>query len=183
MAERREFEMSTAQHARIIDASRPAAYIMIGGVPPLTQQQRANIVWAALGVEMGFDPQTVEAVPGKHGAFFTAVPVESKEEQVPYHGYIEVEVRLLRQGHGADSSGVSGSGYEVEQTETLRLEEPLARGLVAGSKPGAVDQIVACVGRVLDRDGRAEMLERWREATQNMTADKMRAALEVLEAH
>jgi hypothetical protein len=100
---------------------------------------------------------------------------------VPYHCYVQVSVRLMRQGQGADSSGVPGSGYGVEFERTVRIEEPQAREVGALFDYGALDHVARAVRDVLDEGDLLELHDRWRDATENMTADKMRAALEVLE--
>lgn len=78
---RREFELSEDQLAKLKEiASQP--YIVIGGLPPRSPQQRANEMWAAFGRDMGFDSPSVQPVPGKGERFFTAIAIE-KEEPVP----------------------------------------------------------------------------------------------------
>lgn len=69
---RREFEMNEEQVARILEASRPVPYIIVGGVSPSSPQENANRAWAALGREMGFEPMSVRPVAGKSTLFFTA---------------------------------------------------------------------------------------------------------------
>lgn len=76
MSERREFTMTEAQHARLLDACRPVPYMVFGGIEPRSQQENANDAWRSLGAEMGFDWKTVEPVPGKDSRVFTAIPTE-----------------------------------------------------------------------------------------------------------
>jgi len=75
---RKEFEMDDKQLKRIIDASKPTSYLVIGGAVPRTPQENANVAWAALGKELGFDHLTVKAVDGKGSKFFTAEATEEK---------------------------------------------------------------------------------------------------------
>jgi hypothetical protein len=71
MAERKEFEMSEADHAALLEACRPVPYLVFGGVGPESQQDRANRAWARLGDKMGFAAMTVE--PSSKGQrWFTA---------------------------------------------------------------------------------------------------------------
>lgn len=106
-----------------------------------------------------------------------------------YYGRVEVEVRLMRQGHGVDSSGEAGSGFGCEAKRVVRIEERVARAFVemvargeAAEHAGKVaGEIKAAVKSVLDESDLAELHERWRNATARLDADKMRAALEVLE--
>lgn len=181
---RREFELSEQQYARVLEACAPLAAIMVGGTMPETSQTRANRVWAALGVEMGFEPMTVLPINGCGPRFFTAEEVEREETVVPYYGWIEVEVRLLRQGHGEDSSGTPGSGHAVEASRTVRLEENDARSLLEPNAPPVNPELVTvkqAIREVLDEDDMVDMRARWERATEKLTAEKMRAALEVLE--
>ena len=75
MSGRREYEMSEAQHAVLLDACKPTpAMYLSGGIPMAgTPQENANHAWRALGTEMGFDFMTVEPVSGKGTRFFTAI--------------------------------------------------------------------------------------------------------------
>lgn len=104
-----------------------------------------------------------------------------------YFGKVEVEVRLLRQGHGEDSSGTPGSGFAVHATRTVEIPEHVAKALVSdfdsdGSQVGdTIKRVVGAVKAVLDEDDMDELQQRWREATRDPDADKMRAALAVLE--
>lgn len=72
---RREYEMTEQQHNDLTYACRPVPYIIVGGVPPISQQANVNAAWKALGAELGFDWDSVEAVPGKGARFFTAMPL------------------------------------------------------------------------------------------------------------
>jgi hypothetical protein len=72
-AERREYEMSEAQLAAILEACKPVTYMVFAGMPPASPQENANRAWQALGAELGFDHMTVRPVAGKSQRFFTAV--------------------------------------------------------------------------------------------------------------
>lgn len=72
MTDRREFEMSEEQLARLLEASKPVPYLVIGGVPPASPQQNANAAWQALGRELGFDWTTVRPLSGRGQRAFTA---------------------------------------------------------------------------------------------------------------
>ena len=75
---RKEFEMDDKQFKRIIDASKPTSYLVIGGAVPRTPQENANAAWAALGKELGFEPLTVKMIEGKETKIFTAEAIEEK---------------------------------------------------------------------------------------------------------
>jgi hypothetical protein len=72
---RKEFEMSEEDFKSILESCRPVPYIIIGGVPPRSQQENANDAWCALGRKMGFDGMTCEP-SGRGDRFFTAEVVE-----------------------------------------------------------------------------------------------------------
>lgn len=76
---RREYEMTEEQLERLLQASRPMPYIIVGGRAPLSAQEVANMTWRSLGDELGFEYMTVEPVPGKSQHFFTAEPTKGNE--------------------------------------------------------------------------------------------------------
>lgn len=68
---RKEFELTTEQFDKLIEACRPVSLIMLQCGMPRSPQQNANDAWRALGKELGFDGMTVE--PSSKGQrFFTA---------------------------------------------------------------------------------------------------------------
>lgn len=78
MAERRRYEMTEADLAALIEASRPVPYLVVGGMEPPSRQDNANRVWRALGTRMRFDYLTVQPVAGEGQRVFTAVPTEAE---------------------------------------------------------------------------------------------------------
>ena len=68
---RTSYEMSEASLNKLLKAMQPVPYIIVGGVPPTSQQENANAAWTALGREMGFDPMTVRP-DGQGNRYFTA---------------------------------------------------------------------------------------------------------------
>lgn len=69
---RMEFEMSQEQLDRLLEACRPVPMIMLQCGIPRSQQENANEAWKVLGMEMDFNPMTVE--PSSKGQrFFTAL--------------------------------------------------------------------------------------------------------------
>ena len=76
MSERKEYEMTDAEHAAILDACKPVPYMVFDGVGPASPQQNANDAWARLGRERKFRPMSVKPVAGKSDRFFTAVPTD-----------------------------------------------------------------------------------------------------------
>jgi hypothetical protein len=73
---RSEYEMTAEEEQALLDACRPVPYMVFGGIPPVSQQERANAAWCALGAKRGFDGMTVQPVIGKGQRFFTADTVK-----------------------------------------------------------------------------------------------------------
>ena len=71
---KKEFEMSEEDYQKLLDASQPVPYIVIGGVTPKSPQENANDAWKALGDRMGFDHMSVEPIRHKGDRFFMATP-------------------------------------------------------------------------------------------------------------
>lgn len=69
------FEMTEEQRDRILAASQPVRYMVIGGVPPRSPQENANAAWQAVAFELGFKWDTVQPVPGKPDRFIMAEPL------------------------------------------------------------------------------------------------------------
>ena len=78
---RKEYEMTDAQMAKLMEASKPVPYMVIGGHLPTSPQENANRAWQYLGDELGFDVMTVKPVHGKANTFFTAEEKESEKEE------------------------------------------------------------------------------------------------------
>ena len=76
---RTNFEMSHADLETLLDAMKPVAYMVFGGIPPRSQQENANAAWSQLGQKMGFDAMTVR--PGHGDRFFSAEVHDQKQEQ------------------------------------------------------------------------------------------------------
>jgi len=74
--ERKDYEMTEADLAKILEACKPVRYMLVGGIPPRSPQENANAAWAELGRRMGFDHMTV-APTGRGDRSFSAVPNES----------------------------------------------------------------------------------------------------------
>jgi len=75
MAERKNFEMTQADHDKIVEACKSVPMIALQcGCPP-SQQENANNAWSKLGLRMGFKSMTVQ--PDPYGPLrFTAEAVE-----------------------------------------------------------------------------------------------------------
>lgn len=67
-----EYELTGEELDRLLNASKPVPYIVIGGHIPMSPQEHANNAWAALGSQRGFDWTTVRA--GSDDRHFWAVP-------------------------------------------------------------------------------------------------------------
>ena len=75
MNNRKEYEMTEEDLEKILEACKPVRYMVIGGVPPRSPQENANLAWQELGWRMGFDHMTVRP-SGKGDRFFSAIPKE-----------------------------------------------------------------------------------------------------------
>ena len=72
---RKDYTMTNDELDELLDACKPVPYIIVGGVAPRSQQERANDAWARLGKKLGFDSNTVKPT-GRGNRSFSAVPVE-----------------------------------------------------------------------------------------------------------
>lgn len=72
MSEWKEYEMTEAQEAALLEACKPVPYLVAGGMEPRSPRDNAIDAWRALGKEMGFVWDTAEPIPGKGRRFFTA---------------------------------------------------------------------------------------------------------------
>lgn len=73
---RQEFEMTEEDLKELMDACKPVAYMIFGGMGPVSPHENANQAWCRLGEKMGFDGMTVE--PASGGVrFFTAEATEN----------------------------------------------------------------------------------------------------------
>lgn len=68
----KEYQLTDAHYEKLMDACKPVPYILVGGVPPRSQQENVNDAWKALGKELGFKYLTVTPVRGKSDRFFMA---------------------------------------------------------------------------------------------------------------
>lgn len=67
-----KYRLSEEDHKRLLEASRPVSYMVIGGHPPPSPYDNAMAVWRDLGQKMGFEWRTVE--PTDDPMEFLAVP-------------------------------------------------------------------------------------------------------------
>lgn len=75
MAERREYEMTETDLAKILEACKSVPLIALNAGMPSSLQENANRAWRSLGHNMGFNYLTVRPVAGKGDRFFTAEPL------------------------------------------------------------------------------------------------------------
>ena len=54
-----EFVLTDEEYERVMEASRPVPYLVIGGVEPMSPQENANRVWRAIYQDRGLDWKTV----------------------------------------------------------------------------------------------------------------------------
>lgn len=93
---RTEYEMTEDDLAKILGASKPVPYMVVGDCPPSSPQENANRSWRELGERMGFDWQTVRPVQGKGQRFFTAVPSETPGQRKEREASEEAQRRSIR---------------------------------------------------------------------------------------
>lgn len=74
MSARQEYEMTEAQLADLLEASKSTPLIVLQAGMPASPQERANNAWRSLGHNMGFNYLTVKPSP-KGQRFFTAEPL------------------------------------------------------------------------------------------------------------
>jgi len=72
---RKQYELTDEQLLRLVNASKPIPYMVVGGVEPQTPQEAVNYVWQSLGEEIGFEWDTAEPVAGKSHHHFSAIPI------------------------------------------------------------------------------------------------------------
>lgn len=70
---KREFEMTEADYAALMEACKPVPYLVANGVVPESPRDRVMAVWLEMGERMGFDYETA-APSGKGQRVFLAVP-------------------------------------------------------------------------------------------------------------
>jgi hypothetical protein len=69
---KKEFKLTEEQYERLIEASQPVPYLVVGGVEPMSPCRKAESIWMQLGEEMGFKWNTAEPIPGKNRLYFHA---------------------------------------------------------------------------------------------------------------
>lgn len=80
MTDRREYEMSEADMAALLEACKPVQLIAIHAGPISSPQENANRAWQRLGHKLGFNYLTVRKVPGKGERVFSAEPLTIVKE-------------------------------------------------------------------------------------------------------
>lgn len=81
MTDRREYEMTEADLAKLLEAGKPVAVMYLSGGIPMHEspQVKANRAWQSLGHKMGFNYLSVKA-SDKGQRFFTAEPLTILKE-------------------------------------------------------------------------------------------------------
>lgn len=88
-----------------------------------------------------------------------------------YYGYIVVKVEDYRTKDGETGPAPTGNGKGFEIGD---MEDPVSTEIL--------DKFVDAVRHVRDVTKKGDLDERWRNATARMDSEKMRKALEILEA-
>ena len=76
---KKEYELNDEDFKLLLRACEPVPYMVIGGVLTSSPQESVSRAWRYLGDKMWFNYMTVEPVIGKSSKFFTAVPLNKKE--------------------------------------------------------------------------------------------------------
>jgi aromatic ring-opening dioxygenase catalytic subunit (LigB family) len=79
VAERRVYELTDEQHARLLKASDATPAMWLSGGQPMfpTPEENADAEWKRLGEELGFIWDTARPVHGKSDHFFSAEPMDA----------------------------------------------------------------------------------------------------------
>lgn len=118
MYPRTEYEMTEEDLAAILDACKPTPVMMIGGFVGSTTQENANRAWAALGTKMGFEPMTVQPMPGRGQRFFTAIPSEPDDQRI---------ARLAREAENARYAEIAQLQQEIKERQERIAELECAK--------------------------------------------------------
>jgi hypothetical protein len=106
---------------------------------------------------------------------------------MPYFGQVEIEVRLMREGHGIEGKDMAPVAKRVVRLSEHDAEivrdtvEKHSGGTDADDFYGLLSDTAEAVKAVLDEDEGVELDRRWREAERAATPERRRAALAVLE--
>jgi hypothetical protein len=114
--ERKEYEMTEADLAKILEACKPVPYMVFGGMPPRSPQESVNAAWAELGRRLGFDHMTV-APTGRGDRFFSAVPNASGRLQLAY----ELACQML------NAIGWDGTDFRLRDPVALAIAPEVER--------------------------------------------------------
>ncbi len=109
MYPRTEYEMTEEDFNTLMEAMKPVPMIMLQCGNPPSQQENANRAWAALGMKMGFDGDTVRPINGKGNRFFTAIPSETESQR---------EERIARQNEEKRKIEVERLTKEIDELST-----------------------------------------------------------------
>ncbi len=69
---RREYELTEEELQSLHEACKPVPYLIIGGRPPRSPQEKANAAWRKLAIARGFVWDTVKPIDGACDRHFTA---------------------------------------------------------------------------------------------------------------
>lgn len=136
MTTRKEFEMTPEQFSTLLEAIQPTPYIVVGGIPPMSVQERANAAWRKLGKEVGFDGGTAQPIPGKDSRWFSAIPVPVPApvpvpEPTPF--YVTFGGKYEYEPHPSGFENIHPDGWWT----VLAKDYSAARGLVSQTLGGA----------------------------------------------
>jgi hypothetical protein len=104
---------------------------------------------------------------------------------MPYYGQLEIEVRLMREGHGIEGKEMAPVAKRVvrmELREALQIRSMVEEGR-RGQRRRVFDQVspvADAIKDVLDEDESAELRMQWDEAIRSASPEQKRRALEAL---
>lgn len=101
-----------------------------------------------------------------------------------YYGYIEVEVRDMRSNGDVEHEKMLAGATRVVRIEDADADQfmPSDADGVPVDSPAALKKVEQAIREVRGAALMDDLQDRWRTATDRMTPEKMRRALEVLEA-
>lgn len=107
---------------------------------------------------------------------------------MPYFGKVEIEVRLMRQGHGregADFAAVQVASIEMPEGHAQAVREALEQHRSTFGSSGidysALTVVAEAIKKVLDGDEAFELNQRWNDVVSLVSPEMKRKALALLE--
>lgn len=143
---RKQFEMTTEQLSKLLDACKPVPYIAAHCGEIRTPQESANAAWVALGDNMGFDGTSVQPIVGKGNLFFTAI----EKPPILWTFEHDGEIHALEEKTEADANKAADNWFTQR---VINLHDDLKNG-------DKIDDEVHIMKFYQDDEGERVVLER-----------------------